>query len=108
MAAREAFQFAGAHVLGLANAATVCSTIGYTYNRALPGHPHGKRFDFIECHVRTVANAALGPATVDVILHAIAREGFNTAAVDWYRRIDHDRTLVLSQNLPHILPQVSF
>ncbi len=43
-------------------------------DRALPGHPHRQRLDFVEGDVGVVADAALGRAAVDVVLDPVAGE----------------------------------
>ena len=54
---------------------------GIVRDRALPRHPRGERGDLVERDVGVVADAALRRSERDVVLHAIAGEDLDLAAV---------------------------
>ena len=70
---------------GIADDAALGAAEGDVDDRALPGHPGGQRAHFVERDVGRVADAALGRAARDGVLHAIAGEDFQAAVVELNR-----------------------
>ena len=54
---------------------------------AFPGHPGSQRAHFVQRHVGRKADAALGGAARDGMLHAIAGEDFEPAVVELHRNV---------------------
>src|SRR5579885_2469016 len=102
----QAFQFSRAHLLGVADDATFRAAIGNADDGTLPRHPHRQRLDLVQRHLRAVANAALGRATIDVVLDAIAGKGVDTPIVKTNREMNDQFAFGLAENLAHILGEV--
>ena len=75
-------------------------------HRALPGHPGGQRAHFVQRHVGRVADAALGRAARDGMLHAIAGEDFEPAVVELHRDVNGDFLGGRAQHLAHAVVQL--
>ena len=67
---------------------------------AFPGHPGRERRDFVERHVRVIADAALGRSERDVVLNAIAGEDFDLAVVHLHRTRDDNLPLGVGEDAP--------
>ena len=84
VAARHALQLAVRHALGIADHAALGAAVGNIDGGGLPGHPGGQRFHFVQSEIGMEADAALGRAAGDVVLHAIAGKHFDLAVVELY------------------------
>ena len=73
---------------------------------ALPGHPTGQGADFVERDVGRVADAALGRAAGDVVLHAEAGEHLNAAVVHGHGKVHDDFASRRAEQLPKAFIQV--
>ena len=82
VAARDALQFALRQQRGVADDAALGAAERNVDDRAFPGHPGGQRAHFVERHVGREADAALGRAAGDGVLHAIAGEHFDAAVIE--------------------------
>ena len=100
VAAGHALQFAARHVLGIADDAALGAAEGDVHHRALPGHPTGQGADFVERDVGSIADAALGRAARDGVLHAVAGEDFELPVVHHDRDVDDDFAVGLLQHAP--------
>ena len=100
VAAGHALQFAARHVLGIADDAALGAAEGDVHDRALPGHPTGQRAHFIQRDVGSVADAALGRAARDGVLHPVAGEHFELSVVHHDRDVDDDFAIGLLQHAP--------
>ena len=81
IAARHAFQLGLRHFARVADHAALAAAEGDVHHRRLPRHPGGQRLHFIQAHIGVVADAALGRAAGDVVLHAVAFEDLERAVV---------------------------
>ena len=108
VAAGHALQFAARHVLGIANDSALGSAEGDVHHGALPGHPTGEGANFIERYVGRVAHAALGRAARDGVLHTVAGEDFQSAAVHHHRDVDDDFAVGLLQHAPQAFIEIEF
>ena len=100
VAAGHALQFAARHVLGIADDAALGAAEGNVHHRALPGHPAGQRAHFVERDVGRIANAALGRAARDGVLHAISGEDLDAARVQRDGDVNDDFAIRLLQHAP--------
>ena len=69
-------------------------------DRALPRHPRRQRRHFVERDVGVIADAALGRAERDVVLHAVAGEDLDLAVVHLDRARHDDLPLGMGEHLP--------
>ena len=90
VAARERLQFAIGEHVRIADHAALAAAERDVDHRAFPGHPGGQRAHFVQRHVGREADAALGRAARDGVLHAIAGEDFQPAVVQLHRDVDGD------------------
>ena len=88
VAAGEGLEFALRHRGGVADDSALAAAERHLGHGALPGHPGRQRRDFVERDAGVVADAALGRAERDVVLHAVAGEDLDLAVV----ALDRDRT----------------
>ena len=100
VAAGQRLELALRHLRRIANHAALAAAERQLRDRALPGHPRRQRRHFIERHVGVIADAALGRAERDVVLHAIAGEHLDLAGVHLDRARDDDLALGMRQHLP--------
>ena len=101
VAAGQALQLGLRHLLGVADHAALGAAEGDVDHGALPGHPHGQGAHLVQGDVGVVADAALGRAAADVVLHAVAGEDLHRAVVHAHREVDGELALGLAQNLAH-------
>ena len=85
---RLSFQLALRQLLGVDDDAALAAAIGDAHDGALPGHPHREGLDLVEGDVLVVADAALGWASAEVVLDAIAREHAHRTVVHLHREVD--------------------
>src|SRR5579864_1148274 len=81
VAASDLFEFSLGEFARIADDAAFGATERNVDDSTLPGHPTGEGADFVEIHVRRIADAALGRAAGDGMLHAKAGEDLNAAVV---------------------------
>src|SRR5262249_12875159 len=74
-AARELAQLAGAELLRIASDAALGPAERNINDRAFPGQPGSESADFVERHIRVIANAALARPAHLAVQHAVAGEG---------------------------------
>ena len=103
VAARHPLQLALRHVLRVAGDAALGAAEGNIHHCALPRHPGGQRFHFVERHLRMEADAALGRAAHRAVLHAIAFEAVNVAVVHAHRHGDREHALGILDHFPRIV-----
>src|SRR2546421_2556574 len=106
VAPRETFEFTLRHRLRVAHHAALAAAVRYADRRALPGHPRGERLHLVERDVGVEAYAALRGAARDVVLHAVALEDSNLAAVHPDGDGDDELPLGVLQDLAHGLVEV--
>ena len=73
------------------------SAVGQADRGAFPGHEHRERLDEVEVDVRVIADAALGRAPADVVLHAPAGEHPDRAVVHVHREVHGQLAFDLAQ-----------
>ncbi len=66
------------------------TAVGNADQRALPGHPHGQRADLVDVGLRVEADAALGRAAGQVVLHPEPVQDLDPAVVAAQRHGDGD------------------
>ena len=81
VAARHALDFAHRHFVRIADHAALGSAEWNVDDGALPRHPAGEGANFVERNVGSVADAALGGAARDGMLHAESGEDFEAAVI---------------------------
>src|SRR5205807_8876902 len=81
--------------------AALGASIGDSYHRALPGHPHGERLDLVDVDARVIPDPALGGAPVDVVVHPVAGEHLDGAVVHEHRKSHDQLALALPQDPGH-------
>ncbi len=108
VAAGHALQFAARHVLGIADDAALGAAEGNVHHRALPGHPARQRAHFVERDVGRIANAALGRAAGDGVLHPISGEDLQLSVVHVDRDVDDDLAVGLLQHPPQPFVELQF
>src|SRR5205085_10460814 len=86
--ARHAFEFAGRHLLWIADDSALGAAKRHIDHSAFPRHPGGERAYFVERDVRCVADSAFGWPTSEVVLHAIAFEDLYAAGVHFGGNVD--------------------
>src|SRR5581483_1847538 len=79
---------------------------GNIYHGALPRHPHCQSAHLVERDLLVVADAALGWATIDVVLHPVAGKDAHTAVVHADRKADGNLSLGLAQDGAHRLGEM--
>ena len=100
VAARQRLELTAGHARRIADDATLAAAERHVRDRALPRHPGGERRDFVERDVGVIADAALGRAKGDVVLHAVSGEDFDFAVVHLDRTGDGDLPLRTGEDLP--------
>ena len=105
IASGEPFEFVLRQTLWIANHASLAAAVRDVDGGALPGHPRRQGLHLIEGYVWVIANAALGRAARDVVLHAIAFKDFGLAAVHSHRNRDYELALRAAQNVSQRLFQ---
>ena len=100
VAARQRLELAARHPRRIADDAALAAAERDVRDGALPCHPRGERGDFVERHVRVVADAALGRSERDVVLHAVAGEDLDLAVVHLDRAGDGDLALGMREDFP--------
>ena len=93
VAARQRFDLALRHLGRVADDAALAAAERNVRDGALPGHPRGQRGHFVERDAGVIADAALGRAERDVVLHAIAGEDLDLAVVHLHRTRHDDLPL---------------
>ena len=106
VAPRHALELAHRHLVRIADHAALGAAERNVDHRALPGHPTGQRANFIERDVGRVANAALGRAARDRVLHAEAGEDFEVAVIHLHRDVDREFAVGIAQNPPQALVEI--
>ena len=99
-AAADAFLFAVAEVVRVADDPALAAAERDVDNGALPGHPHGQGADGVHGFVRMEADAALAGAAGVVVLNAEALEHLGAAVV----HADGDLEMILAQSVPEQVP----
>src|SRR5437868_14789346 len=69
VAAGQVLQLVTAQPLGIHDHSTLCSAVGDPDHGALPGHPHRHCPYPIHCDARVIAEATLGWAAIEVVMH---------------------------------------
>ena len=100
VAARQRFELAARHPRRIADDAALAAAERDVRDGALPRHPGGQRRHLVERHAGVIADAALGRAERDVVLHAIAGEDLDLAVVHLHRTGHGDLPLGMRQDLP--------
>ena len=100
VAARQRLELAARHPRRVADDAALAAAERHVRDGALPRHPGGQRRDFVERDVGVIADAALGRAERDVVLHAVAGEDLDLAVVHLDRAGDGDLPLGMREDLP--------
>ena len=100
VAAGQRFEFAARHPRRIADDAALAAAERHVRHGAFPRHPRRERRDFVERHVRVVADAALGRAQRDVVLDAVAGEDLDFAVVHLHRAGHDDLPLGMGQDFP--------
>ena len=91
--AGEPLQFGLRQLAGVAGDAAFGAAVGQAGQAAFPAHPHRQRRHFAQRHVRVKAQAALGRAEGEVMLHAVAGEDLRRAVVAMNRQRDRQGAL---------------
>src|SRR5579875_2153943 len=89
--------------MGITDHAALGAAKGDTNNCAFPGHPHGQSAHLVERDFGAETNAALGRATVDVMLNTITGKHFNVAIIHTHREMNDKLTFRFAQDCAHCL-----
>jgi hypothetical protein len=100
VAARQRLQLAPRHPRRVADDAALAAAERHLRDRALPRHPRRQRRDLVERDVRVIADAPLGRAERDVVLHAVAGEHLDLAVVHLDGARHGDLPLGVGEDLP--------
>ncbi len=100
VAARQRLELAPRHPRRIADDAALAAAERHVRDGAFPGHPRRERRDLVERDVGVIADAALGRAERDVVLHAIAGEDLDLAVVHLDRTRHDDLSLRIREDLP--------
>ena len=106
IAAGEALKLVHAQLLGVYDHSALGSAIRNAHHGAFPRHPHGEGLHLVQRHVLVVANASLGRAPGERVLHPVACEDFIGAVVHAHREVHRQLALGLRENLLHPFVQV--
>ena len=102
----QPLQLSGRHLGRIANDATLGSSKRDVHDGAFPGHPGGKRFDFVECDVRRESQPPLTRPARDVVLDAVARENLKPPGVHENRDVNSDFPPRIAEELVEAIIQV--
>ena len=91
--AGQAFQFVLGQLARVAGNAALGAAVGQTGQGAFPAHPHRQRRHLAQRHVRMIAQAALGRAERQMVLHAVAGEHLGGPVVAMNRQGDRHGAL---------------
>ena len=108
VAASHSLELSLRHFLWVADDAAFGSAEGDVDDGALPGHPGSEGADFVESHVRRVTDAALGGASGDGVLNAVAGEDFDGAVVHADGDVNDDFAGGITENFPDAGVEVEF
>jgi len=86
-------------LLGVDDDAALAAAVRDPDDRALPGHPHGEGLDLVDADVLVIADAALGRATTEVVLDAVAGEDADRPVVHLDREGHGECPARLAQDL---------
>ena len=100
VAARQRFELAHRHLGRIADHAALAAAERQLRHGALPRHPRRQRRHLVERDVRVIADAALRRSERDVVLHAVAGEDLDLAAVHLHGAGDDDLPLGVREHLP--------
>ncbi len=79
--ARKALQLPGGERVGVHGHAPLGAAVGDVHHGALPRHPHGQGSDLVQVHGGVIADAALGRASGQAVLDAVAGEDAHAPVV---------------------------
>src|SRR6185503_6223665 len=106
VAASHALQFAGRHVVRIANNSALGPAEWNVDDRTLPSHPAGEGADFVKSHIRRVTYAAFGRSAGNGVLDAEAGEYFQAAIVHRNRYVNDQLTIGITQDLYQALIKI--
>ena len=98
ISAAEALKLLAGQLLGVNDDAALAAAVRDAHDRALPGHPHREGFDLVERDVLVVADAALGRAAAEVVLHAVAGVDLDGPVVHLDREVDRQLAARLTEH----------
>ena len=106
--AGDAFEFAPGKLRRIANDAALGAAKGDIDHGAFPGHLAGQRADFVQRHVGRESDAALARPAHQRMLHAIADEHFEVAAIEHHRNVDGDLLVGIAHEAVDALFEAQF
>ena len=106
VAARQRLELALRHLGRVADDAALAAAERHLRHGALPRHPRRQRRHLVEGDAGVVADAALGRAERDVVLHAVAGEDLDLAVVALDRTRHDDLPLGVGEDLPDARIQI--
>ena len=86
----QLFQFRVGQDVRVADHAAFAAAEGNVDHRAFPGHPRGQRAHFVQRHIGSEADAALGRPARDRVLHTVAGEDLDPSIVQLHRDVNRD------------------
>ena len=90
VAAGDFFEFGVREDVRIADYTALAAAEGDIRDRAFPGHPGCQSADFIQGHVGSKTDAALGRPAGHRVLHPVAGEDFQAAVVELHRDVNRD------------------
>ena len=106
VAASHALDLAHRHLVRIADHAALGAAERNVDHGALPGHPAGKRADFIEGDVGRVADAALGRTARNRVLHAKSGEDLEMAVIHLDGDVDRELAVGIAQHPPQAVVEI--
>ena len=97
ISSRQSFDFDERHLGRVADDAAFAPAERDADDRALPGHPHRKRFHFVERDAGVVANATFGGAARRIVLRAVTGKNLNRIIRHSYGKSDRQNLFALCQ-----------
>ena len=98
-------QLVGGERAGIHVDAAFGAAVGQAHDAALPRHEHGQGAHGVQVQPGLVAQAALGGAAADVVMHAIASEDADPSVVQLDREVHHELALDLPQKEPLVFAE---
>ena len=102
----DALQLAHGELVRIADDSALGAAEGNVDHGALPGHPGRQRAHLVEREVGRVADAALGGAARDRVLHPVSGKHFQAAVVHGHGDVHDDLAGGVAQDLPQTLVEV--
>ena len=103
IAAREVLELVERELGGVASDCTFRASVRNADRGALPRHQHGERLDQLQIGLRVVADAALGRAAADVVLHAPTGEYMHRPVVHSHREVNGELALDFAQGSARVV-----